>query len=252
MKRHEMHSKFLRMAIVICALTLSLGVRGTALAAPEAMSNTQTLTTSQIEQVAEEFLAANLPPAGAGSEMVVEYRGQDVVLPEGALDFDMKITNKNSASGRFPLLMKISVDGVFKKGLWVTAQVKQYMEVIQARRPVKAGTVLSADDITLERALVDTSSGMLASRADDVIGYKIIHDLPAGTPIDMKTLVRVPLVARGDRVLIIAEKGGLRITTPGIVQDKGYRGSVIPVENIESKKVVYGEVLDATFVQVKF
>jgi flagellar basal body P-ring formation protein FlgA len=62
-----------------------------------------------------------------------------------------------------------------------------------------------------------------------------------------------PLVKRGDVVLVVAESGGLRITTLGMVkQREGRRGERIRVENIDSKKSLYGRVLDAKTVKVDF
>ena len=51
---------------------------------------------------------------------------------------------------------------------------------------------------------------------------------------------------------MVAERGGMKVSVMGVVQETGYEGSVVQVENMESKKKVYGWVVDSGTVQVKF
>ena len=50
----------------------------------------------------------------------------------------------------------------------------------------------------------------------------------------------------------MAEKGGMRITAPGILKEDGYENAMVRVLNIESKKVIYGWLVDSNTVKVKF
>ena len=57
---------------------------------------------------------------------------------------------------------------------------------------------------------------------------------------------------RGDKILIMAQKGGMTITTPGILKEDGYENAMVRVLNIESKKVIYGRLVDSNTVKVRF
>ncbi len=214
--------------------------------------NTQTLLAQEIEQLGIDYMLEHHPISDEDTEMVIDYKGQDVVLPMGSLDFNIKMTQNHPNSIRIPLLMTINVDGVFRKGLWMTAHIKSYADVVKARRAIQPGVVLTEEDVKVERGLVDSSHHRYAVRLGEVIGFKTTRNFRAGTPVDLRYLVRTPLVKRGDRVLIVAKKGPMRITTPGIVREKGFRGTIVSVENVESKKVVYGEVVNSSLVEVKF
>jgi flagella basal body P-ring formation protein FlgA len=61
-----------------------------------------------------------------------------------------------------------------------------------------------------------------------------------------------PLVKNGDRVRIVAESAGLRISAFGQVKQRGARGELIPVMNLDSNKVVHARVLDAQTVTIDF
>ena len=44
----------------------------------------------------------------------------------------------------------------------------------------------------------------------------------------------------------------MRITAPGAVREDGFKNSIVQVVNLETKKLVYAEVIDANTVEVKF
>ena len=134
----------------------------------------------------------------------------------------------------------------------MTAYIKSYTEVVKTIRSIQPGTVLTAEDVKVERGLVDSTTNRYAMSLGEVIGFKTTRNFRAGMPVALRYLVRTPVVKRGDRVLIVVQKGPMRITTPGTVREKGYRGNIVSVENTESKKVVYGEVVNSSLVEVKF
>ena len=214
--------------------------------------NTQILKAETIEQLGVDYLLGQKLGLGENFEMAIDYKGGDITLPLGSLDFNIKLTRGNLNATRFPVLMTISVDGVFRRGLWMNAQIKTYGDVVKPRRPIQPGTILSAEDVILERGLLESTTHNFATRLEDVVGFKAIRGLNVGVPIRLIHLIRAPLIKRGDRVLIVAEKGQMRITTPGIAREKGFKGNMVAVENIESKKMVYGLVVNAALVQVKF
>jgi len=52
--------------------------------------------------------------------------------------------------------------------------------------------------------------------------------------------------------MIIVESDGLKITTLGKVKEKGRKGDMVRVENIDSNKGIYARVLDSSSVKVDF
>ena len=44
----------------------------------------------------------------------------------------------------------------------------------------------------------------------------------------------------------------MKITVPGILKEDGYEDSMVQVLNIESKKIIYGRLVDANTVKVSF
>ena len=53
-------------------------------------------------------------------------------------------------------------------------------------------------------------------------------------------------------VTILAESGGLRVTAPGKVLEKGYLGELIRVQNAMSKRQIHARVVNNSTVVVDF
>jgi flagella basal body P-ring formation protein FlgA len=78
------------------------------------------------------------------------------------------------------------------------------------------------------------------------------HQIRAETPLKEWMLVRAPIVKRGDMVTILAEAGGLRVSVPGKILEKGYKGQLVRVQNTMSHKKIYAKVINDATVRVDF
>jgi flagella basal body P-ring formation protein FlgA len=87
---------------------------------------------------------------------------------------------------------------------------------------------------------------------DDAVGRIAKHSIRQDTWLKEWMVERRPTIARGDVVTILAESGDLRVTVPGRVLEKGYKGALIRVQNVMSKKEIYATVLDGSTVTVEF
>ena len=76
--------------------------------------------------------------------------------------------------------------------------------------------------------------------------------MPTGKILTQKFLKKPALANRGEKILILAEKGTMKITAPGILKEDGYADAMVRVLNIESKKIIYGRLVDANTVKVSF
>jgi len=92
----------------------------------------------------------------------------------------------------------------------------------------------------------------MINRMEDIVGTQAAHNLQMGRNIGYSSVKRPPLIDQGDRILIVAEKGSMRITTPGLARKGGFKDAVIPVMNLQSNKVIYARIVDKNTVEVTF
>jgi flagella basal body P-ring formation protein FlgA len=76
--------------------------------------------------------------------------------------------------------------------------------------------------------------------------------IAAAAPIRRQDVMVPPAVHRGDVVLLVAQRAGLRITTPGEVREDAALSQSVRVVNRSSRKELTGRVLDASTVVVDF
>ena len=87
---------------------------------------------------------------------------------------------------------------------------------------------------------------------DLLVGKRAKTNIGIGRVI-YKSMVEIPpVIKRGQRVLIVAESDTLKVTAPGVAKEDGRIGELIKVQNLLSKKVVIGKVVDAQTVKVRF
>ena len=215
-------------------------------------SESQVLTVEEIEKGALEKLASILPWDRESLEINVYYEGEDIILPPGKKELVYKTRGSIQKAGRIPLILQIKVNGNFKKSVRLNSRVLVSQEVVKTIRAVRKGEMISNDNIQLETIKTERPWKNAIRSIDQALGYAAGRNLPIGKILTQKFLKKPALVNRGDKILILAEKGGMKITTPGILKEDGYEDGMVQVLNIESKKIIYGRLVDANTVKVNF
>ena len=226
-------------------LSLTFGMRVNA-------SETQVLKVNEIEKRAVDHLVKALPWDKESLEINVYYQGKDITLPAGKKDLIYKIMGSSQRAGRIPMILEIRINDQFQKRIRLNTKVLVSQQVIKTKRAVKRGEILSNDEIRVETVQTERPSQNAITNIDHALGYEAARNLSAGKILIPNFIKRPALGNRGDKILIMAQKGGMTITTPGILKEDGYENAMVRVLNIESKKVIYGRLVDSNTVKVRF
>ena len=122
--------------------------------------------------------------------------------------------------------------------MMVTAVVEVLANAVVTTRPL--GRFKPIEESNVEVRPVDVSGLPSDYIADPeaVLGKRTRRLLDANTVLRPDLVESQPIVKRGDRVRIIFESAGMRITAVGEVKQKGCMGERIPVVNLDSNKVI--------------
>jgi len=215
-------------------------------------SKTHTIKGELIASRALEFVTGHVPWEPDATEVTIDYRGKDIVVPAGIVDMSFELPSGGSRLGRFPVTVKVKVNNVLRKRFRLTANVIHYSPVVKTRRPINRGKILTEKDLMVE----DVPSNRIFSNAmtslGDVVGKQVIRNLGMGRVVTANSLSKPVLMNKGDRVTLVVERGLMKITAPGIMREKGFKESLVQVLNIQTKKIVYGMVLNSKTVKVNF
>ena len=212
----------------------------------------QLLKVAAIEKIGQEFIFDTLEWDKDRLEIKVIYNGKKILVPQGNMTFDCKLPGRKRRIGRVHFLCLIKVSGDIKKRLRLYADVKVAYNVYRPIQSLKRGHVLQPGDVELTRLKSDHVLRNIISDETDIVGHRLIRNLEEGEIILAHMVQKIPLVKNGDRILIIAKKGSLRVTAPGVVRQNGFKNDTVRVENMHSRKIILGTVIDSRTVQINF
>ena len=215
-------------------------------------SGTQTLSAGKLENSGIEFLEDFLPWEKDSVQIDVFYDGKEIILPFGRLDLIFKTPGTRLKAGRIPLTLQINVDGKFQKRIRLTSRVLVTQKVIKINRAIRRGEIINREDVSAETIETEKPWENVISKLEKAVGFQLERNLPKGRILTSRNLKAPALGVKGDKIQILAQKGGMKITTPGILKEDGYEDSMVQVLNMQTKKMVYGRLIDANTVRVSF
>jgi len=203
---------------------------------------TQTVTAAELSQrVIEEFLPG-LPWKDVQLERIDVT--ETILLPMGKTEWIFNCHPGTDYAKPFYLNINFSVNGEVAKRAFLRTVLSLREQVAVALTELKPAQSIREEDIRWEsHRLLSTlqtpikSSGFFRGRQPRMA-------IPPGRVLTENLFITVPLVKRGDSVLLVFESDSMRVTTQAKALAMGFRGQRIQVMNPESGKVLSAEITD--------
>jgi flagella basal body P-ring formation protein FlgA len=204
----------------------------------------------EIRQSVIQFLQRNHPWRDA------EVRIQKVRVPGSVLlsfqgyDLSIRAPSNTRYLGHTPLEVVFQGE-TSQKRIWVSAYLEVLHPVVVIKKPMVRHQIIMQDDVCLEkRDLAKVPPGAI-TEVNEAVGLRLKRTVGVGTVLRGTMMDKPPLVNRGDVVKLLIETESLRITTLGRVDERGGLGDTVRVINLDSKRRVYGRVVDGRTVRVR-
>lgn len=217
-----------------------------------AEASDQTIPEERFREVFHEFVCDSL---GKDRSDVVLSRFKvsgNKPVRDGRLDFDIFQKSRGAAKGYVRLIAIVSVDGVAKIEVGLAGWVDVFGDVVCTTRRIKKGEIISENEVHLARKNVSRLSARILTDITPTIGLMARRDIKEGTCLKEWMLEKNPLVERGDIVTILADTGGIRVTVPGVILQRGYQGDLVKIRNSMSKKTIYARIINDSTAIVEF
>lgn len=183
-------------------------------------------------------------------EVAVHIPSGELLPSKGRITLDVELPRRFAFLGKESFLVKILLDDEDYKSLWVKSDIRLYTDMVLAKRPLLRNEILGVEDLAVERKLVTSLRKGIFNEVSELTGMRARRKINKGAVIMESDISMPPLLKRGSMVTILAEKGSLTISTRGKVMEKGFKGKIVRVKNVSSKKVVMAEVVDSKTVKV--
>ena len=156
---------------------------------------------------------------------------------------------KNMEVGRVSLRLDVKeLDGRVVQKLTGSVLLESWQNIPCATKPLNKGDILSPEHITFVRLnLASLRSNIWDGRGGP---WRILRPIEVNQPIYQSDLGHIPTVRKGSKVHILFASKGITLKVLGEALSDGAIGENISVRNIESKKEVYGVVVDSQTVRV--
>jgi flagella basal body P-ring formation protein FlgA len=165
---------------------------------------------------------------------------------------DVSLVDPNKDRGTVVLIVSASSNIVpfFKTS--VIFMVRVFKNIAIAKRRIGRHQRLTREDIFLGKREVTKTRGSIFFSVDDLIGKAAGRTILPNTIITENVVETPTTIQKGNVVKLFIEANNFSIVTKGLAQEAGRTGDVIKVKNLNSKKVLYGKIIDPEKVQIIF
>lgn len=207
----------------------------------------------RIEQLVAQKVAAELQRQGLSRQpgQRVKYRVSSVDPRLRLADCDSAISvdlGSGDLIGR--VTAKVECRGAGNWSIYVPVSVHVYKKVVTVRAPAARGKLLHPQDLQLTEKEVSNLTQGYFTRINEVANKQLKRSVTIHGVITPRMLIEPKVVKKGDEVMIIANKGLLSVSSPGVALADGRIGQQINVKNRSSNRIVKARIKEKGVVEV--
>lgn len=173
-------------------------------------------------------------------------------IPAGFDRFTLTTGNASARGKRQAIGFNFYKNDKLIKKLHVTAKLEFFSDIVVATAPIKRGSVITPDKLTISRKEIGLPVDDFCTEIAQVTGQLAKRNIMPGALLLKSEVAPAPEIRSGEIVMIVAESGNVRVTARGIAKSDGSLGQVIPVVSLRSNKKIFARVLGGGTVQVAF
>lgn len=210
-----------------------------------------TITGAEIEVVALDALEQSLNERGETRrhEITLTQRATDMKLPEGVVDVKANLPVPISYLSLTPVRAQIFVNGRLYRTVSFTARIKVYDSVVVASHDLRIEIPVTAEDFHIAEVAIDGRNEYVKD-VSEVVGLVPHRYIRGGSPVTKGYFQQPVVVNAGQRVNIIFNQNGIKVSAKGIIMTRARVGALVKVRNETSGKILTARVIDANTVEV--
>jgi flagella basal body P-ring formation protein FlgA len=235
---------------------VNTGIREVSLSGPETITITRDsreITHKEVEEILRQYIAKQAGQSGVKAEVKnIRYSGNILLPSTRNIEYDVIPSSNFHYVGTNYFFIVFKSNGRVLKKVKIEAETDMKVSIVYAARPIERGQTISENDIYLEEKDVSAVPQRVVFNPKEVIGKKAKRNIPASMMLRSNLVEYPSAVKKGDLVTILAQSGGLWISTKGEAVEDGIVGETIKVKNLRSKKIVGGTIVERGIVKVDF
>jgi flagella basal body P-ring formation protein FlgA len=202
----------------------------------------QTIRALEIEdKVKTEFLPT-LPLENVKLERV--DIPESVQVPVGQVNVTFDCSPHTDFARPFYLTVSLAVDGQSVAQAFYRTELIVNQTVPVTTKELDRAATIGSTDVLWEKRRLSSTLRVPVRQTSFFEQKRLKQRVPAGKVLTEDLFVHVPMINRGDQIVLLFQNEKLRITTTGKSLTAGSQGERVRVINLDSKKELVAEVLD--------
>lgn len=143
------------------------------------------------------------------------------------------------ADGRFDIVVSYAGDKGHQR-VSLTGMAREMNTIIALAHPLDRGAIVREEDLMTMRVPLERVQGRAVTDPKEIIGLAARIQQRPGRQLSKADFERPMLVQRGDKVTLVYEIAGMKLTTQGQAATAGADGDTVDVVNLQSRRTVTG------------
>jgi flagella basal body P-ring formation protein FlgA len=199
-----------------------------------------------------EHIEKNMPWPADAARIELLSQLSAIVADKVGLSFKVSSRSREEYLGDTSFTVRIFQNDVFFKEETVRVRIEVLREFVVSTNNLGRDSVITANDISLQKKWVRAIPINVISDMEDAIGKIMCVSIRPNTEITRNMLKELMPVKKGKMVHIILDNGVMKIMAMGLSEEDGAEGSIVKVRNITSSKIIYARVIGQSKVKVDF
>lgn len=200
-------------------------------------TGTPVTETSLNTLIADELTSRNLLPGSMSVSMNIGAPLPMLNAADSATP--VTLTDLRYMSGSTHFSARFTLDGIAEP-LQLTGSLEFTIDAPHLTRQLPAGSVITANDITMRPIAVGFADSTGTLTLEDTIGKQVVRQMREGILLRPADVDNPLVIARNDDVTLLLQSGAMTLTVRGQALNDASRGDTISVLNLVSNRVVRG------------
>lgn len=226
--------------------TLALGVK-----APPEAPRVYEVTELEVAASIKERLIEHYNPEGQLKVFLKRsFKGVKAKSP----NWNLNIVEYPSEGLESNILLRVEIWSEGERdGTWsVPLRCELWKEGYISNKQISRNQVLNREDFSMQYIDILRNRFNIVEASSDLSNYESMQTISGGRPLTWRDVRTRPAIRRGDFVEVVASEGMLRISMRGIALEDGVVDDFIAIKNVQSKKNIEAQVVNASTVKVFF
>jgi flagellar basal body P-ring formation protein FlgA len=205
-----------------------------------------------IKKIVKSHIENNMPWPKEDVRIIFPVKINEVVLYGDKISYQVQAKRNDGYIGDAMFAIKFYNNGdpVREENIRLLIEVSR--DVVISDRVLSRDTHIKPDDVQVVRKWYSRIPLNTLSEMDEVVGKKMSTTVRPKVELTRNMLKEPAVVKRGSMVKVVLDNGAMQITTVGLSEEDGTRGSIIRVKNMTSKRTIFARVLGESLVGVEY